>query len=445
MNFRLRDYVLQPFAIKQFHTLLVGLERWPPERRRGWVQERLERVLTHAARYVPYYRRTIAPLQHRFASMIDRLDLSELPCLTRDIVRERGAELRSEARPRGGTATVRTSGTTGTPAEFLVDAESNRAQFACLWRVLNWTGYRFGDRFVDIRRNPMPGPATRYDWRQNCLVLPVYEFRKENVPRYLERIRRFDPALIKAYPSALDLLCRWMRELDLVGYRPRAVLTCAETLLDHQRAAIDAVLGCPRFDFYNHNERAGLISTCEHGTYHVHEAYSHLEPVDADGAAAGPAAGGEIVTTTLHNLVMPLIRYRTGDRCTAGPNESCPCGRTYRRVGRILGRITDVIVTPDGRHLGGLEHAFMESPGVRLSQIVQEDVDELQVNIVRGVTFSPTDVARIDAGLRRVVGDTMRIRFNFVESIAPASNGKLQFVVSKPGQAASSRQPGSRD
>jgi hypothetical protein len=103
-----------------------------------------------------------------------------------------------------------------------------------------------------------------------------------------------------------------------------------------------------------------------------------------------------------------------------------------------------VIVTPDGRHLAGLEHAFMESPGVRLSQIVQEDVDELQVNIVRGATFSPTDVTRIDAGLRRFVGESMRIRFNFVETIAAGRNGKLQFVVSRPGQAASSRQPGGR-
>ena len=444
MNFRLRDYVLHPLAIKQLHDLLRTAERWSAERRRGWVQERLERVLCHAVSRVPYYRRTLTPFRQQFPQMIDRLDLSELPFITKQTVREHFAELAAEPLPRLGTAVVHTSGTTGTPTEFLVDADSQRAQFASLWRVLNWVGYRFGDRFVEIKRNPTRGPLARRAWQLNCLILPVYNFQKDNVPLYLERIRRFDPVLIKTYPCAIDLLCRWMRELDLVGYRPRAVLSCAETLLDHQRATIDEVLGCPLFDFYNHNERAGLISTCERGTYHVHEEYSHLELVDEKGGRADSDAAGEVVATTLHNFAMPLIRYRTGDLCTAGPEEPCACGRSYRRVERIHGRITDVVVTPDGRHLSGLEHAFMRSPGVRLSQIVQDEVDEIRVNLVKAASYTPGDLGRIESGLRSFLGDAMRIQFEFVETIEPCRNGKVQFVVSKPGRLAAHQEPAGR-
>ncbi len=434
MNFRLRDFVLYPLSIQRFHGFLRRTERWPEARLRGYVQERLDRTLRMAVCTVPYYRRTLGGHASRFNEYVDRLDLSELPSITKDTVRRHGAELQAEG-GSPGRGVVRTSGTTGTPAEFVVDRASQVAQFAFLWRVLNWAGYRFGDRFVDIRRNPSQGPVVRRDRRMNSLVIPVFHFRRENVPRYLEAIRRFQPVLIKTYPSAIDLFCRWMRELGL-AYRPRAVLTCAETLLDPQRAVIDEVLGCPRFDFYNHNERAGLISTCERGTYHVHEEYSLVELAGEGDRPVGPGSTGEVVTTTLHNDAMPLIRYRTADLAEPGGDGACPCGRPHRTVARISGRITDVIVTPDGRHLSGLEHAFMRAGGVHRSQIVQDTVDELVVKVVRAPSYRPADTALIEQGLRSFVGDAMAIRFEFVDAIPPGENGKVQFVLSRPGREA---------
>jgi phenylacetate-CoA ligase len=95
-----------------------------------------------------------------------------------------------------------------------------------------------------------------------------------------------------------------------------------------------------------------------------------------------------------------------------------------------------VIETPDGRHLGGLEHAFMRARGVHRSQIVQETVDEIVVNIVKAPSYSQADSHQIEHGLRSFVGDAMRIRFNYVDAIQPGENGKVQFVVSKPGRAA---------
>ena len=434
MNFRLRDFILYPLAIKRFHDLLLQSQFWSRERLHGWVQERLERSLRLAVQTVPYYRRTLGPHASRFTDYVDRLDLSELPSITKDTVRLHGAELRADSSAVRASV-VRTSGTTGTPAEFLVDEPSQILQFASLWRVLNWAGYSFGDRFVDIRRNPSQGAVIKRDRRMNSLVIPVFHFRRENVPLYLEHLQRFNPVLIKSYPSAIDLFCRWLRELGL-EYRPRAVLTCAETLFDHQRAVIRDVLQCSLYDFYNHNERAGLISTCERGTYHIHEEYSWIELVGEHGDLAGPGGTGEVVTTTLHNDVMPLIRYRTGDLATRGPDESCGCGRPHAIVARIDGRITDVVVTPDGRHLAGLEHAFMRARGIHRSQIVQETVDEIVVNIVRAPSYSPAEGEQIERGLRSFVGDQMRIRFNYVNAIEPGENGKVQFVISKPGRAA---------
>jgi phenylacetate-CoA ligase len=102
-------------------------------------------------------------------------------------------------------------------------------------------------------------------------------------------------------------------------------------------------------------------------------------------------------------------------------------------VARITGRVTDVIVTPDGRHLGGLEHAFMRARGVHRSQIVQETVDEIVVNIVKAPSYTRADSELIEQGLRSFVG-SMGIRLQFVDTIEPGENGKVQFVISKPGR-----------
>jgi phenylacetate-CoA ligase len=430
MNFRLRDYVLYPHAIWRQHKWLSGTQYWPKERRRAWQQERLDRLLTHAVEQVPWYRETLAPYKAEIPGMIDRLDLSELPVLTKEIVRNHYAELHVDDVSRYRTATTETSGSTGTPTRFVVDAASNIHQFASVWRMLNWTGYRFGQRYADMTGYlPRNDDLAAYDWRTNCLHLSSFNFKKEHMPEYVRRLRRFRPALVKAYPSALFLFCRWLKELGITDYRPRAVLTCAESLLDHQRALFEEVLDCPVFDFYNQNERGAMVSTCDRGTYHIHEEYALTELVPT-----GQPGMGAIVATNFHNFAMPLIRYQTDDLAEmVAQDDPCACGRTYQHVGRIVGRVEDIVVTPDGRHVGRLDAAFKYSAGIRMSQVVQETPDEIEVRIVRGASFSPSDLETLERELRARLGNAIGIRYDYVDEILPGKNGKVKFMVSRMG------------
>ena len=227
--FRLRDYLFSPLAIAREHAFLDRSQWSSPETRRAWVQERLEHTLDHAVRDVPYYRRTLGPYRDRFPDMIDRLDLAELPLLTKEDVRTHYDELCADDSARYHVGTTETSGSTGTPTRFMVDRESNVHQFAAIWRVLNWAGYRFGQPYADMTGFlPRSDGLAAYDWRTNCLHLSTFNFKKAHMPEYVARLRRFHPVFIKAYPSAIDLFCRWLRELGIdfpevdasrVGYR----------------------------------------------------------------------------------------------------------------------------------------------------------------------------------------------------------------------------------
>src|SRR6185369_6892518 len=60
-----------------------------------------------------------------------------------------------------------------------------------------------------------------------------------------------------------------------------------------------------------------------------------VRPGTGDPVAAGEV--GEVVVTTLHNTIYPLIRFGTGDLSAVLPGSS-PCGRTNARIKGWLGR-----------------------------------------------------------------------------------------------------------
>lgn len=431
MIFRLRDYAFSPLEILRARDRLEASQFWSPERRRGWVQAQLERTLDHAVRNVPWYRQTLGPFASRFPEMIDRLDLSELPLLPKEAVRNHFGELCADGYAHYHPSFTETSGSTGTPTRFMLDRASNIEHFAAIWRVLNWTGYHFGQRYADLTGYlPRSDGLAARDIRTHCLHLSSFNFKKEHMAEYVRMLKQFRPVLVKAYPSAIELFCGWLRELGIDDYHPPAVLTCAESLLDHQRQVVAEVLGCPIYDFYNQNERACLVSTCEEGSYHIHEEYSLIElvPPTAGGAEEDVRA---IVATTFHNRAMPLIRYQTDDLAeVGGPGGSCACGRSYATVARIVGRVEDIVITPDGRHVGRLDAAFKTSPGIRLSQVVQDSPEAIEVRIVPAASFGQGDLDRLEEALRARLGGAIGIDYTLVDEIPPGKNGKVKFMVS---------------
>ena len=83
---------------------------------------------------------------------------------------------------------------------------------------------------------------------------------------------------------------------------------------------------------------------------------------------------------------------------------------------------------------------------IRLSGSVFEggrDVAGLQIWVVFEDLFTARPGReQIEHGLRSLIGNEMRIRLNYVDAIEPGENGKVQFVISKPGRAAVRCQPG---
>jgi len=436
----------------RFHEYLTDLDRtqrYSAEELRLLQDEKVRRLVHYAAVHVPYYtdllrRLGIAPRDIRGAS-----DLSRLPVLTKQDVQEHGRDLRSTLyRDQRLVEVFHTSGTTGKPLDVAVSLDYLQMEKAFTWLHRSWGGIAVGDRtaaFVGFpvvpfhKRRP---PFWAHDRSENRTLFSLHHMMPGNMPAYAEALVRLSPRLIYGYPTAIYLMALHLVNSDNQTVRPQAVFTASESLLPHHRAVIEQAFACRVFDWYGATEMTANIVQCEHGTYHVKSEYGVVEFLRPDGSTAGPGEQGIIVATGLNNMAMPLIRYRLGD--TAVPRGgTCACGRAGILVERIVGRLEDVVVTPDGRWISRLDFVFKSLPGVAEAQIVQEEIGSLRVRIVRREGYGEIEESRVLRNLRVRLGDDIKIRFEYPDRIPRTRGGKFRYVVSKvPLGIADARQSG---
>jgi phenylacetate-CoA ligase len=130
---------------------------------------------------------------------------------------------------------------------------------------------------------------------------------------------------------------------------------------------------------------------------------------------------------------MPFIRYKIGD---VGRllDRDCPCGRQWPLLKLTQGRITDIIITADGRPLPGefFPHLFKEvAEHVEQFQIIQDRLDHLIVSIVPASSYGPQQTDYLRKRIREKVGATVDIEFRLTDAIAPEASGKLRVTVSR--------------
>jgi phenylacetate-CoA ligase len=113
------------------------------------------------------------------------------------------------------------------------------------------------------------------------------------------------------------------------------------------RQEIEGKLGIVATDNYGLSEiiGPGVSGECleRHGL-HISEDHFLVEIVNPETLQpVQPGETGELVITSLTREAFPMIRYRTRDLTCMLPGD-CPCGRTGRRMSRVLGRTDDMLI-----------------------------------------------------------------------------------------------------
>ena len=405
-----------------------------------YVDSCLQDVLRAAVSNVPYYRDRHREGGFPVESVRGVGNLCQLPMLEKNVVRDNPERLVSDRYRLRGLEVIHTTGTSGTPLKIFCNPNVRQRNYAFHDRFLATSGIdRRGLRATIGGRIILPasvdrGPYWRQSYFQRNLLFSSYHLAPHTIEQYIGKLKESKPAHIDAYPSSVYAIADYARDsrISLMGITG-AIVTSGETLFEEQRSLIEEQFGVRVFDQYGCAEMSVLVTSCTHGAYHASTDFGVLEILREDGTAAGPGEEGEIVCTGLINDVMPLIRYRIGDRAVAD-DRTCSCGSPFPTVRSVLGRMDDVIVTPEGNRVGRLSPVLKGFP-VKEAQYRQDSVDEVQVLIVADSGYDPETEKRLIGQIRLRLGGTMRIRIERVESIDRGKGGKLKLIVSSLGQS----------
>lgn len=447
---------LTGYLIRHIHWPLM--ERLKENRTRVYLQElrksqhldpgellnrqrrKLTALLRHAARHVPAYEEYAHELTDDSHLREPERLLQNLPVLTKSKFRETADQYLSRGMHISRLIPNRTGGSTGEPTRFYLDRPTVERYEAARWLGLSWHGIRIGDPSVMIWGSPIEltqQQARRHRIKErflkNRIMIPAYELDENRLEQDLRLIRRFRPAYLYGYASALHMLAEMMINRGTpLQHQLKAVISTAESLHEYQRDTIQAAFQAPVVNEYGARDGGMIAYQCPAGRMHAFTENGYLEVVDPVTFAPLPAGKpGLLLVTDLHNYAMPRLRYQLGDIAAFSP-DTCSCGIQYPLLAQIDGREDDMFVSTRGHYVHGhyINHIVRNLEGFRTFQLIQHKPHLLTLKLVKDAEkYSPAEESRLLSGIRSALGEDISITVRYVEEIPPAASGKRRYAI----------------
>jgi phenylacetate-CoA ligase len=416
------------------------VQHMDPDQIRQYQWNKVRLLLEHAAEHVPYYRKVFKDIGAEPGDFKGEADLGRMPILRKRNIRENTDAMISEAFSKKDLAPDSTGGSTGENLYFWVDRQASQARTANNIRMNEWIDIRIGDRIAllwgtafDMKQSRRLVNALR-NMVQNTLILSAYRMDSENVAAYAERLSRFKPHMLVAYPSALAHFSQGLLDTGRAEIRPKAVLLSGETVYDWQREITERAFATAAYSHYGSREFGGLARECRlRNGLHIGCERVLVEAVPVTDGPAGTDMR-ELVISDLDNYGMPFIRYAIEDLGTI-TWDKCDCGINLPRLETTIGRTFDVVRAPNGNFLGGTFWTILlrKMKGIERFQVIQEVIDEITIALIPTAEFSDQTRTYIIGKVREACGDQMRVRFEIKPELQQTPAGKHRFVISRLG------------
>lgn len=405
---------------------------------REWVKRyqwrKLQETVRHAASAVPFYRSRFQ--RHGFdpGSLRRPEDLRHIPTLDKRGFAELRDAVSDDEIARRGLIEHKTSGSTGAPVRILRSPAEERRLNMLRWRMQAMLGLRPGQRLAKVKTTWEPLSA-QYDRLQGLagkvrlLDMRVFDCFRDPEESY-RQLLEFQPHVLSGYPGALVRIALVHAERRGLFKSLERIGCGGETLLPNQRKILEEAFGVSVHDVYGTSECNLVAWQCaETGNYHVNDDGVVLE-VCRNGIPVTGGETGEVVITSLHSRIMPIIRYGLGDLAEVGPSP-CPCGSPFSTIRRLRGRVTDLMSLPDGRVIHPFEvlnEIVVEgSQWIAEYQLVQESPHRFRMECVPRGTAGNERAERLRKALLDVLGAGVSVDIVMTDHIERGESGKLHF------------------
>ena len=433
LRFGMRAILRDNFLLQRAMDRLARHERMSVDELEHDARLRLHASMQHAIRTLPYYAGMPAGFAPAQAAQVLR---EHFPVIDKSTLLSHRAALYPHAgRKMPWQAAGQTSGTTGTPLTIFRSMQSVIMENAFIQRHWAWSGYTKQMTRATLRGDMVTGidqtepPFWFWNRYNRQLLLSSRHLTEANADAIIDRLEQAAPALLQAYPSTAYTLAGFLQRRGRRLSIP-FIYTASEPLYPHQRALIVEWLGTTIMDMYGMAERVAFATECEHGQMHLNNDYSHVEIVDEHGV---PTDGeGFVVGTTLHNLAMPLLRYRLSDRTRWKPG-TCSCGRPFPMIEPVTGKFEDSITGSGGAVISPsvLTFAFKGVENILKSQVAQTGPARWEVRLVPGPAFTSADQARLLDNIHCMVDPGVSVDIVLKDALPNTAAGKFRWVVNE--------------
>ena len=374
-------------------------------------------TLLFAQENIPFYQKRFADHGVSVSDFKSLDDLKKFPTMTKEDIKNHVEEMYSENVEKA--VAYFSGGSTSSPTKFYHPLFTSRAKHkAYSVYTLSKCGYRLRDRAlllkgretVDLKKD------TYWDYEpvENFLNITSSYILSDKFPLIYQKSKAFKPKFFFGYPSAVMDFMYATKSAGLAPLKVRGIILASENIHESDILELKSFYGdIPVFVDYGHTERVVGAWKVDFPPYRFVGAYGISRIVN-----------GEIVGTSLDNMVMPYINYKTGDEVD-GEIIYYEGTDIAKSAEKIKGRVQDYLVTYDHR-LIPLTTLYvghhLPSRVVHHLQYQQSQPGKVTVLIQKGV--SEMHKAEILKGLYAMVKEGIKFEIRFVEKIAKSSRGK---------------------
>ncbi len=387
----------------------------------------LDRMLVHATTKSRYYR------DLRVERSSDPVTwLKRFPALNKGGIKQHLDSMLCE--PKEGLVEMMSSGSSGIQGSVYGTKREMTSHMALHVLFWEWGGYRLGNSLMQTGMTPGRGVVKRLkDILLRTDYVPAFGMDDAFMLRKLRELQRDPRDHLGGYASSLYLLARTARDHDIRDIRFNSVFSWGDKLFAHYRKLIESQFQTRVYDSYGCTEGLMIAGQKDRDDYYVCSPQVYVEILDDAGNEVPPGQYGKVVVTSLDAFAMPLIRYEVHDLATRGIRK---LGEHYELgfpiLENIIGRDTDIVVTPGGRNLivhtfTGIFEFFTQ---IRQFKVIQRAVDEIEVEYIRGEGFEIGVLAKITDVMTERIGERLNVRYREVDHIPPSPSGKPQIVES---------------
>lgn len=321
-----------------------------PEQLHELQLQRMKDSVRHAYENVPFYRESFDAAGVTPDDLVSLDDLARFPFVVKQNMRDAYPFGLFAVPPKDVARVHASSGTTGQATVVGHTANDLKNWGDCFARGIYMVG---GDADATLQVSYGYGLFTgglgahAGGEAVGCTVIPT---SSGNTKRQIQMMKDLGTTILACTPSYALLIADTALEL---GFNPsedfklRSGIFGAEPCSENMRQEIRDKLGIQYCDVYGLSEVMGpgvAMECAESNGLHLAEDQFYAEIVDPETLEPLPdGEWGELVFTTLVRECCPLVRYRTRDITRIIPG-TCACGRTHRRIDRIVGRSDDMLI-----------------------------------------------------------------------------------------------------